>query len=269
MTRPNDDLLRLPEGSALPYRPCVGVALFNRDGLVFIGRRKREAGPEHVDGERAWQMPQGGIDDGEEPLALALDRSYDVLVIDRMLPKRDGLSLIGELRAKDIETPALILSALGQVDDRVKGLRAGGDDYLPKPYSFSELLARDPSAREEWNANHKLRSAPRITTFGNFLRRSSLDELPQLFNVLLGDMSLVGPRPIVNDEIARYRQYYADYARARPGMTGLWQVSGRSNCDYDQRVQYDVTYVRDWSIVSDIGILLRTIKVVFGREGSC
>ena len=80
--------------------------------------------------------------DGEEGLALALDGHYDVLIVDRMLPKRDGLSVIGELRAKGVETPVLILSALGQVDDRVKGLRAGGDDYLPKPYSFSELLAR-------------------------------------------------------------------------------------------------------------------------------
>jgi lipopolysaccharide/colanic/teichoic acid biosynthesis glycosyltransferase len=134
---------------------------------------------------------------------------------------------------------------------------------------LQDLLARDPAAREEWNASHKLRTDPRITSFGRFLRKSSLDELPQLFNVLLGDMSLVGPRPIVTDEIARYRQYYTDYARARPGMTGLWQVSGRSNCDYDQRVQYDVTYVRDWSIAGDITILLRTIKVVFAREGSC
>jgi two-component system OmpR family response regulator len=80
--------------------------------------------------------------DGEEGLALALDRQYDVMIVDRMLPKKDGLAVIGELRAKGVETPVLILSALGQVDDRVKGLRAGGDDYLPKPYSFSELLAR-------------------------------------------------------------------------------------------------------------------------------
>ncbi len=80
--------------------------------------------------------------DGDDGLAMALDGQYDVLIVDRMLPKRDGLSVIGTLRAKGIETPALILSALGQVDDRVKGLRAGGDDYLPKPYSFSELLAR-------------------------------------------------------------------------------------------------------------------------------
>ncbi|NWG25162.1 MAG: response regulator transcription factor [Pseudorhodoplanes sp.] len=103
----------------------------DRDAAEYIVRAFREVG--HVADHAA---------DGEEGLAMAMDDSYDVLIIDRMLPKRDGLSLIGELRAKGIETPVLILSALGQVDDRVKGLRAGGDDYLPKPYSFSELLAR-------------------------------------------------------------------------------------------------------------------------------
>jgi two-component system, OmpR family, response regulator len=103
----------------------------DRDAADYIARAFREVG--HV----ADQAP-----DGEEGLALATDRTYDVLIVDRMLPKRDGLSVIGELRAKGVETPVLILSALGQVDDRVKGLRAGGDDYLPKPYSFSELLAR-------------------------------------------------------------------------------------------------------------------------------
>ena len=103
----------------------------DRDAADYLAKAFREVG--HV----ADHAP-----DGEEGLALALDGQYDVLIVDRMLPKRDGLSVIGELRAKGIETPVLILSALGQVDDRVKGLRAGGDDYLPKPYSFSELLAR-------------------------------------------------------------------------------------------------------------------------------
>jgi len=133
---------------------------------------------------------------------------------------------------------------------------------------LSDLLANDQAAREEWQANHKLRADPRITSFGHFLRKSSLDELPQLFNVLLGNMSLVGPRPIVKDEIARYRHYYLDYVSARPGMTGLWQVSGRSDCDYDRRVQLDVTYVRRWNLLNDFTILLRTVKVVFAREGS-
>jgi two-component system OmpR family response regulator len=103
----------------------------DRDAADYVARAFREVG--HVADLAA---------DGEEGLAMALDGDYDVLIVDRMLPKRDGLSVIGALRAKDIEPPVLILSALGQVDDRVKGLRAGGDDYLPKPYSFSELLAR-------------------------------------------------------------------------------------------------------------------------------
>ena len=103
----------------------------DRDAADYVVRAFREVG--HVADHAA---------DGEEGLAMALDGDYDVLIVDRMLPKRDGLSVIGELRAKKVETPVLILSALGQVDDRVKGLRAGGDDYLPKPYSFSELLAR-------------------------------------------------------------------------------------------------------------------------------
>jgi two-component system, OmpR family, response regulator len=103
----------------------------DRDAAEYLVKAFREVG--HVADHSA---------DGEEGLALALDNPYDVLIVDRMLPKRDGLSVIGTLREKGIETPALILSALGQVDDRVKGLRAGGDDYLPKPYSFSELLAR-------------------------------------------------------------------------------------------------------------------------------
>jgi two-component system OmpR family response regulator len=103
----------------------------DRDAADYIARALREVG--HVADQAA---------DGEEGLSLALAQPYDVLIIDRMLPRRDGLSLIGELRARSVETPVLILSALGQVDDRVKGLRAGGDDYLPKPYSFAELLAR-------------------------------------------------------------------------------------------------------------------------------
>src|SRR5829696_4260840 len=103
----------------------------DRDAADYLVKAFREVG--HVADHSA---------DGEDGLAMALDGQYDVLIIDRMLPKRDGLSVIGTLRAKAIDTPALILSALGQVDDRVKGLRAGGDDYLPKPYAFSELLAR-------------------------------------------------------------------------------------------------------------------------------
>jgi exopolysaccharide production protein ExoY len=125
-----------------------------------------------------------------------------------------------------------------------------------------------PRARIEWEATQKLRDDPRITALGRFLRVTSLDELPQLINVIRGDMSLVGPRPIVQDEVIRYADQIEHYSAVRPGITGLWQVSGRSDCDYDQRVQLDTLYVRQWSFVGDLVILVKTIKVVVLRTGS-
>lgn len=125
-----------------------------------------------------------------------------------------------------------------------------------------------PQARAEWEATQKLRNDPRITRLGRFLRVTSLDELPQLINVIRGDMSLVGPRPIVEDEVVRYADDIAHYSAVRPGITGLWQVSGRSDVGYDQRVQLDSTYVREWSFAGDMVILLKTVKVVALRTGS-
>ena len=125
-----------------------------------------------------------------------------------------------------------------------------------------------PRARAEWEATQKLRDDPRITPLGRFLRITSLDELPQLINVIRGDMSLVGPRPIVQDEVVRYADQIEHYSAVRPGITGLWQVSGRSDCDYDQRVQLDTLYVRQWSFIGDLVILVKTIKVVVLRTGS-
>jgi Undecaprenyl-phosphate galactose phosphotransferase WbaP len=125
-----------------------------------------------------------------------------------------------------------------------------------------------PQARAEWDATQKLRDDPRITPLGRFLRITSLDELPQLLNVIRGDMSLVGPRPIVQEEVVRYADEIAHYAAVRPGITGLWQVSGRSDVDYDQRVQLDSRYVREWSFSGDLVILVKTVKVVVMRAGS-
>lgn len=130
-------------------------------------------------------------------------------------------------------------------------------------------LAENPAARAEWDATQKLRSDPRITPLGKFLRTTSLDELPQLINVVRGDMSLVGPRPIVQAEAARYGNKLPAYLCARPGITGLWQVSGRSDVDYDRRVMLDEAYVATWSLPGDVSILLRTVKVVFSQTGSC
>ena len=133
---------------------------------------------------------------------------------------------------------------------------------------LSELLERDPAARAEWQREQKLLSDPRITPIGHFLRRTSLDELPQLFNVLRGDMSLVGPRPITVGELTRYGRVRWQYLSVRPGMTGLWQVSGRNNTSYEERVALDRRYVEERSVWMNLQILLKTVKVVVARDGA-
>ena len=129
-------------------------------------------------------------------------------------------------------------------------------------------LAQSAEARAEWTENRKLRNDPRVTPLGRVLREYSVDELPQLLNVLRGEMSLVGPRPVVEAELARYGVAAAHYLAARPGITGLWQVSGRSDTGYAERVALDVRYVMRWSFVGDILILLRTLPAVLGAKGS-
>lgn len=133
---------------------------------------------------------------------------------------------------------------------------------------LDELLRTDPEARAEWEKDFKLKNDPRITKIGAFIRKTSLDELPQLFNVLKGEMSLVGPRPIVIDELERYEENVDYYLMARPGMTGLWQVSGRNNIDYNTRVYFDSWYVKNWSLWNDIAILFKTMNVVLNRDGA-
>ncbi|MCA8958388.1 MAG: sugar transferase, partial [Planctomycetes bacterium] len=134
---------------------------------------------------------------------------------------------------------------------------------------LAEYLAEHPELQREWQETHKLKSDPRITRVGRFLRRSSLDELPQIWSVLTGRMSLVGPRPIVADEVVKYGDAYALYTSVPPGITGLWQVSGRNNTTYPQRVALDAAYVRNWSIWLDLYVLYRTVKTVLRREGAC
>lgn len=129
-------------------------------------------------------------------------------------------------------------------------------------------LQENPELREEWKADQKLRNDPRITKVGAWLRKTSLDELPQLWNVMQGEMSLVGPRPIVDEEIVKYSSAFASYTRVRPGMTGLWQVSGRNDLSYKQRVHLDRFYICNWSTWLDILILAKTFPVVLGRKGA-
>ena len=137
-----------------------------------------------------------------------------------------------------------------------------GDEVLQRH------LAEDPAAREEWAASQKLKSDPRVTPLGRVLRKSSLDELPQLLNVLRGEMSLVGPRPIVPAEAVHYGAHIEKYQAVRPGLTGAWQVSGRSDVSYHQRVSLDCHYVETRNFRGDLGIMLMTIPAVLKSKGS-
>ena len=133
---------------------------------------------------------------------------------------------------------------------------------------LAQHLAENEAARAEWALDHKLRNDPRITELGRFLRRSSLDELPQLINVLVGEMSLVGPRPIVTDEVVRYGRYISYYTSVTPGITGLWQISGRNDMSYRRRVAIDTSYARNRCTKMDISIMLRTIPAVLQAKGA-
>ena len=155
--------------------------------------------------------------------------------------------------------------------------RIGRHGQLFKCYKFrtmvpnakevlENLLANDARARAEWDRDFKLRNDPRITPLGAFLRKTSLDELPQLLNVIRGEMSLVGPRPVVPSELERYGEARVYYLQVRPGLTGLWQISGRNDVDYQRRVTLDAWYVRNWTLWYDILILFKTLLIVPSRS---
>ena len=204
-----------------------------------------------------------------DPRRLALKRGMDFV-----------LSLLGGI----VILPFLVLIALAiKVESRgpvfFRQSRIGRDGQTIHILKFrtmvrnaeevlQQYLETNPELREEWKADQKLRNDPRITRVGAWLRRTSLDELPQLWNVLQGEMSLVGPRPIVENEIVRYGSAFASYKRVRPGMTGLWQVSGRNDLSYKQRVHLDRFYICNWSTWLDLLILAKTLPVVLGRKGA-
>ena len=177
----------------------------------------------------------------------------------------------------------LAIAILIKIDSRGKAFfshtRIGKDGHSFQVLKFRTMVSnadmelkrffmKHPELKAEWEATQKLRCDPRVTRVGRVLRRLSLDELPQLINILKGDMSLVGPRPIVDDEIAKYGDSFEYYKQIRPGLTGLWQVSGRNDTSYEKRVQLDEYYVRNWSFWLDIQILIRTVGVVLLRKGA-
>lgn len=134
---------------------------------------------------------------------------------------------------------------------------------------LKRYLLQHPESMKEWCANHKLKRDPRVTRIGAILRRTSLDELPQIWNVLTGTMSFVGPRPIVDAEVQRYGTHFPYFTYMKPGVTGLWQISGRSTLPYEARVKLDVRYAREWSPLLDTMILLKTLPCVFRSDGAC
>ncbi|MBD2088480.1 undecaprenyl-phosphate galactose phosphotransferase WbaP [Microcoleus sp. FACHB-1515] len=180
--------------------------------------------------------------------------------------------------------PVIVLIAIAiKLDSRgpifYRQIRIGRDGRHFKAWKFRSMVwdadqalkahfELDPELAIAWQQDHKLKRDPRITRVGRFLRHTSLDELPQLWNILRGEMSLVGPRPIVDEEVPRYGEKFSLYTKVTPGLTGLWQVSGRNNVSYQERVNLDAYYVRNWSVWLDLYILLRTIWVVVSGEGA-
>ena len=127
---------------------------------------------------------------------------------------------------------------------------------------LDNLLMKDEKLKKEFEETHKIKNDPRITTIGKLLRKTSLDELPQFINVLRGEMSIIGPRPIVKDEIIKYEEYFKKVSSIKPGITGLWQVSGRNNLTYKRRVMLDINYVENYNLIMDLRILIRTFGVI-------
>jgi len=169
------------------------------------------------------------------------------------------------------------LTSRGPVFFKQKRIGYGGREFTAYKFRtmrqdadevLHQYLDEHPELKEEWEKEQKLKNDPRCTAIGRLLRKMSLDELPQVINILLGEMSLVGPRPIVKDEIPKYGSAFEVYSRVKPGLTGLWQVSGRNNLPYEERVRLDEYYVRNWSVWLDIYILFRTPYVVIKQEGA-
>ena len=170
---------------------------------------------------------------------------------------------------------ALLIEGGGPVIFRHSRIGLGGTSFLCLKFRtmaqdsqqrLDQILAVDPIAREEWEESRKLFRDPRVSRLGNFLRKTSLDELPQFWNILMGDMSVVGPRPITREETHYYGENISVYASVRPGLTGAWQIGGRSETSYQERVDLDVNYVKNWTLLSDLRIVFKTVDaVILGR----
>lgn len=234
-------------------------------------------------------VPQSGLYTacGSNPISVARNWAFEVgnkLQMKIFRWEKNILELCLACLIVPIIFPVCVIIALlvkltspGPVFYRAKRLGQNGLDievlkfrtmYENADEVLSSMLAKDPSLAREWEERFKLEKDPRITPLGNFLRKTSLDELPQFLNVLSGDMAIIGPRPIVKDEIKYYDEDFAVFSMVKPGITGLWQISGRSDTDYETRVQMDVYYVSNWSFWLDYYIFLNTFIAVLFRRGA-
>ena len=203
------------------------------------------------------------------PLPRLAKRAIDLIIVSLSLPMVTVIIFLLGLLVR-LESPGPIFFGHRRIGrDRstfciwkIRSMQVNGDELLQR------ALLQDGVLRDEWMRHRKLRCDPRITRVGRFLRRTSLDELPQVWNVLRGEMSLVGPRPIVEEEVATYGHNFSLYCRVTPGLTGLWQVSGRNTVSSSDRVRLDSYYVRNWSPWLDLHILGRTAKVVLTGRGA-
>lgn len=205
-----------------------------------------------------------------QPVGGFLKRAFDVTFSIIALLTFAPLFLIIFLTSKlTTAGPVLFVHERVGLDGRSFGCLKFRTMVLDADQRLEALLAADPQAREEFERDRKLKNDPRVTpVIGKFLRSTSLDELPQFFNVLAGDMGVVGPRPVTAPEFELYGSAKEAYASVRPGITGLWQVSGRNSTTFNERVSIDKAYISSWSFVSDLKIVYRTLGVVLKREGA-
>jgi Undecaprenyl-phosphate galactose phosphotransferase WbaP len=254
----NLELRRVIEDYCRGFRHVLLVP--DMPGVCSMGVTARD-----IEGELGFELPQRLFHRGSAAAKRAIDCAASLALLAFLVPLFALIAVAIKLTSRGpVFYGHLRQGRNGKVFYALKfrTMVADADRVL------ADYLVSNTEAVPEWRRNRKLRNDPRITRVGKWLRRSSLDELPQLINVLIGQMSLVGPRPIVKEEIAKYGRVYGLYTRVLPGLTGLWQISGRNNTTYEERVEYDEHYVHNWSVWLDLYILVRTIKTVATGEGA-
>jgi Undecaprenyl-phosphate galactose phosphotransferase WbaP len=255
---PPDFLNSIIEEHWSSFAHLVMVSFDHQVGSVWIT-------PYDMGGILGLEVRQNLLSDLQQRLKRAMDYFIILLFSPLLLPLIGLLALLIKL-----DSPGSVFYnqyRLGQYGKKIKVWKfrtmvSDADQVL------EHYLKLHPDYRQEWEANHKIKNDPRVTRVGKILRRFSLDELPQLWNVLSGEMSMVGPRPIVDDEKRYYASCLRLYMQVKPGLTGLWQVSGRNDVSYEKRVQLDEYYVRNWSIWLDLYILARTFFAILGGKGA-